>query len=165
MNHQQLSNRHQNFAFIDSNNLHLGIRNQGWKLDYRRFRIYLRDKYRVLRAYLFMGYVPEQVELYASLELSGYVLVFKPIVRNTGGAVKGNCDAELVLQAMIDFSHYDRAVIVSGDGDFHCLVKYLQEQQKLESLLIPDRRRFSWLLREFVSNTAFMNELRYRLKK
>jgi len=33
-----------NYAFIDSNNLNLGIQSLGWKLDFRRFRRYLKEK-------------------------------------------------------------------------------------------------------------------------
>ncbi len=36
-----------NYAFIDSQNLHLGVQEQGWQLDYRRFRTYLQKKYGV----------------------------------------------------------------------------------------------------------------------
>jgi hypothetical protein len=36
------------YAFIDSNNLHLGtVKNQGWKIDYKKFRVWLRDKFNV----------------------------------------------------------------------------------------------------------------------
>lgn len=43
------------YAFIDSQNLNLGVRSQGWKLDWRKFRQYLRNKYNVGKAYLFIG--------------------------------------------------------------------------------------------------------------
>lgn len=155
-----------NFAFIDGNNLYLGIRDQGWILDYRRFRIYLKEKYNVIRAYIFIGYVPEQTKLYALLEEWGYVLMYKPIVRGVKGTVKGNCDAELVLQAMIDFEHYDQALIVTGDGDFSCLVQYLREKGKLHSLLAPDVHHCSVLLKNaaqklFVSLNGFRGRLEY----
>ncbi|KKP92579.1 MAG: hypothetical protein UR98_C0023G0008 [Parcubacteria group bacterium GW2011_GWA1_36_12] len=45
------------YAFIDSQNLNLGIKSQGWKLDWRKFRQYLRNKYSVVKAYLFIGQV------------------------------------------------------------------------------------------------------------
>ena len=35
------------YAFIDSQNLNLGVRSQGWKLDFERFRVFLKDKYKV----------------------------------------------------------------------------------------------------------------------
>jgi len=44
-----------NFAYIDGANLYNGSNSLGWKLDYRRFRVWLKDKYSVERAYLFIG--------------------------------------------------------------------------------------------------------------
>lgn len=45
-----------NFAFIDAQNLNLGVKSLGWRLDYKRFRIYLKEKYQVSAAYFFIGY-------------------------------------------------------------------------------------------------------------
>lgn len=36
-----------NYAFIDGQNLNLGIKSLGWKLDFKKFRIYLEEKYAV----------------------------------------------------------------------------------------------------------------------
>ena len=153
-----------NFAFIDSNNLHLGIRDQGWTLDYRRFREYLRAKYDVVRAYMFMGYVPHQQKLYAFLEAAGFIVIFKK-TSGFGATLKGNCDAELVLRAMIDFAHYKSAIIVTGDGDFACLVEYLREQGKLRCLIAPDGRRCSILLKDAAQKYfASLNKLRIKLE-
>jgi len=44
-----------NFAFIDGQNLHLGIAELGWRVDWRRFRTYLEEHYRVGCAYYFVG--------------------------------------------------------------------------------------------------------------
>ena len=49
-----------NYAFIDSQNLNLAVKEQGWKLDFKRFRKYLEDKYEVAKAFIFIGFVPEQ---------------------------------------------------------------------------------------------------------
>ena len=43
---------------------------------------------------------------------------FETNVRASDGTVKGNVDAELVLHTMIEYKHFDKAIIVSGDGDF-----------------------------------------------
>lgn len=86
------------YAFIDSQNLNLGILSQGWKLDFARFRVYLTEKYGVSKAYLFIGYIEKNKELYKFLKKSGYNLVFKPTVIHKG-ETKGNVDAELVLWA------------------------------------------------------------------
>ncbi|MEK7727796.1 MAG: NYN domain-containing protein [candidate division KSB1 bacterium] len=109
----------ENYAFIDSQNLNLGVRDQGWVLDFYRFRIFLKEKHGVAKAYMFLGFMQERASLYETLRRYGFDLVFKPVVRTKKNEVKGNVDAELVLQAMIDYPNYKKAVIVTGDGDFY----------------------------------------------
>ena len=139
------------YAFIDSQNLNLGVQSQGWKLDWRKFRQYLRNKYKVTKAYLFIGHVAGNESLYAFLQESGFILVFKPTLDHRVKdkiIVKGNVDAELVLHAMIQYKSYTQAIIVTGDGDFHCLIEYLEEKKKLLKILVPTNR-YSSLLRKF----------------
>jgi hypothetical protein len=83
-----------NYAFIDSQNLNLSIREQGWVLDFARFRVYLADKYGIAKAFVFIGYMRENEPLYNSLRKDGYSLVFKPTLLLPEGGVKGNVDAE-----------------------------------------------------------------------
>jgi uncharacterized LabA/DUF88 family protein len=80
------------------------------------------------------------------------------------GKVKGNIDAELVLHAMIEYPNYEQAIIVTGDGDFHCLIEYLKKQNKLKKLIVPNRHEFSSLLRKFAPKMAFMNDLKGKLE-
>lgn len=151
-----------NYAFIDSQNLNLAIRDLGWRLDFGRFHVYLAEKYGVQKAFLFIGYIDGNNDLYKALQEAGFICIFKPTLKYHDGTTKGNCDAELVLQAMIELPHYEKAVIVTGDGDFHCLVKYLVEQDKLKAVLIPNRNKFSALLKFkiFQPFLRFMNDLR-----
>ncbi len=153
-----------NFAFIDSQNLNLSIKNQGWSLDFARYRIYLRDKYNVTKAFLFLGYVNRYQDLYTSLQEAGFILIFKPTLRFPGGRIKGNVDAELVLHTMIEYENFDKAIITTGDGDFHCLIKYLTRKEKLLKLMIPDKDSYSSLLREFMKHIVFMNDLKNKLE-
>jgi uncharacterized LabA/DUF88 family protein len=139
------------FAFVDSQNINLGVRSLGWKLDWRKFRIYLRNKYEVEKAYLFIGHVAGNESLYTFLQESNFILIFKPTLEQKIGdktIVKGNVDAELVLHAMIQYENYKKAIIVSGDGDFHCLIEYLERKDKLLKVLTPNKH-FSSLLRKF----------------
>lgn len=156
-----------NFAFIDAQNLHLGVRDQGWSLDFKRFRTYLADKFGVTGAYLFIGYKREHERLYAFLREAGYICVFKPTIELADGIVKGNVDAELVLHTMIEYPNFDRAVIVTGDGDFRCLVAYLLEKGKLEKTIIPNSKKYSVLLKTLSTerNNIFfyLNGLRDKL--
>lgn len=78
----------------------------------------------------------------------GYVCIFKPTLELRNGKVKGNVDAELVLHTMIQFNNFDKAVIVSGDGDFYCLVEYLLQENRLEILVVPDDQRYSGLFKK-----------------
>lgn len=153
-----------NYAFIDSQNLNLSIRHQGWILDFRKFRKYLYTRYYVTKAFLFIGYVYENHDLYTTLQKDGYILVFKPTLKLPNGRVKGNIDAELVLHTMIEYQNYDKALIITGDGDFYCLVDYLRKNDKLLKLMVPDKNRFSSLLRIMMPYIVFMNNLRGKLE-
>ncbi len=153
-----------NYAFIDSQNLNLSIRYQEWILDFRKFRRYLSRKYGVTRAFLFIGYVYQNQNLYTGLQKDGYILVFKPTLKLPSGKVKGNVDAELVLHAMIEYNNYDKALIVTGDGDLYCLVDYLIKKDKLLKLMIPNQNSFSSLFRKMMPHMVFMNNLRGMLE-
>lgn len=155
------------YAFIDSQNLNVSVQKFGWKIDWQKFRKWLADRYGVSKAFMFIGYIPENESLYEQMHDAGYAVVLKPTFDMTrprpdvtseesvepgkevtsGYArrekpedkkpVKGNIDAELVLWAMKEMSNYDKAIIVSGDGDFYCLVEYLEEKKRLLHLLTP----------------------------
>lgn len=154
-----------NYAFIDGNNLHLTMVNVGWALDYRRFRVYLKDKYRVTEAYYFIGKVVGNEQLYSNLESYGYNMVFKPTLFIRGKGYKGNCDAELVLEVMKRLNDYDKAVIVTSDGDFRCLVEHLLQIGKLERVLAPCRAGCSVLLRKATGvKIDYLDNLREKLE-
>ncbi|TSC93977.1 MAG: Uncharacterized protein Athens101428_451 [Candidatus Berkelbacteria bacterium Athens1014_28] len=163
------------YAFIDSQNLNLGIRKNiyrgkkliynGWQLDFKKFRVYLKDKFRVSKAFLFIGRIKEYEKMYKQLESFGYKLVFKPTTKDSFGKPKGNIDAELVLySAAVEFPNYDKAVIVSGDGDFYCLYKYLMKNKKLFKIIIPNRYSESSLLKEFQDCKIILNREQDKLE-
>ena len=159
--------KNKNYAFIDSQNLNLGVQSLGWKLDYNRFRVYLREKYSVEVAYLFIGYIPENQDLYDFLQKAGYILKFKPVLPDKDGKHKGNVDADLVLQTAIDFyeNHFDKAIIITSDGDFYSLVKFLYQRDKLEVLVSPYKQTCSVLLKRTAKEKIiFMDNLRQKLE-
>lgn len=150
------------YAFIDNQNLNATVQHLGWKIDWRKFRRFLADRYNVNQAFMFIGYVPEFEDMYEKLHAAGFNIVLKPTYDMTKPRreeepkaegpkseapkkdeeeekkhIKGNVDAELVLWAMKELKDYDKAVIVSGDGDFYSLVEYLEEQNKLAKILTP----------------------------
>lgn len=140
----------------------------GWRLDNLKFRKFLREKYGVQKAYIFIGYMPENQAMYTKLQQLDYILVFKPVLTYKDGTTKGNCDADLVLRAMIEYPNYNKAVVVSGDGDFYSLVNYLKSNKKLEQLLIPNESKYSALLKkvndEHLKYISFISSLRKKLE-
>ena len=159
-----MKSKENNYAFIDSQNLNLGIQSLGWKLNYKKFRIYLKDKYNVSKAYLFIGYIPSNQDLYSSLQEVGYVLVFKPTLPDKHGEIKGNIDADLVLQVMIDYKKYNKALIITSDGDFYSLVKYLYQNKKLKFVISPYVKTCSILLKKTAKEKiVFMSNLKRKL--
>lgn len=155
------------YAFVDSQNLNLGTSKniyknrrliyKGWKLDYKKFRKYLTDKFRIEKVFLFVGYIRKYKIMYQNLKSYGYKLIFKPTVKDDHGKPKGNVDAELVLYAAAkEFLNYDKAVIVSGDGDFYCLHEYLEKKRKLLKIIIPNTKSESSLLRKFQKYKTFI---------
>lgn len=163
------------YAFIDSQNLNLGTSKdiykgekliyKGWRLDFKKFRRYLLDKFRVTKAFLFIGYIPSNKSLYRNLRSYNYDLVFKPTVKDNQGKPKGNVDAELVLHAAaIEYPRYDLAVIVAGDGDYRCLYEFLIKQKKLLRVVIPNAKSESSLLKPFQQYKTFIINERQKLK-
>lgn len=141
-----------NYAFIDGNNLYLGAKGQHLDFDYGRLRLYLRNALDVKKAFLFIGYIPANAQLYSQLQSFGFTLVFKPTVpylKNGKKQTKGNVDAELVLySAAIEYDNYDKAVIISGDGDFACLMDFLSKNEKLAKIITPSAK-YSKLLKPY----------------
>jgi len=157
--------KEKNYAFIDSQNLNLSINSLGWKLNFKKFRVYLKEKYHVDKAFLFIGYVQGNQDMYTRLQEDGFILIFKPTLRYKNGRIKGNVDAEIVLQAMIEISEYDGAVLVTGDGDFQCLAKYLHKKEKLKKIVVPNQKSYSVLLKKMPSEyLAFVSDLKKRLE-
>lgn len=156
-----------NYAYIDGANLHQGIISSGWHLDYKRFRVWLSEKYGVKTAYLFIGLIPKYGDLYKHLQECGYTLVFKQVVYDHEGRPKGNCDADLVLQAVCD-AYEDKcgkAVIVASDGDYASLVKFLLKHQKCSVVLSPHpKEKCSILLKRTGTKIAYINDQRSHLK-
>lgn len=128
-----------NSAYIDGANLHNGIKSLSWDFDYKRFRVWLREKYAVEQAYLFIGMMPKYSQLYTRLQEQGYTLVFKDVIYDGDGKAKGNCDADLVVAAMQDAyeNKFDSVVLVSSDGDYAPLVKFLIAKGKMLAVVSP----------------------------
>lgn len=165
-----------NYAFIDNQNLNLGVQKFGWKMNWRKLHEYLQQEHHVTKAYMFIGYMPEHVELYEQMHELGFLVVLKPTLemyKNPAGesgpadvekkTVKGNIDVELVMYAVKEMPNYQQAVVVSGDGDFYSLVEYLEQRGKLKALLTPNRQ-YSTLLKPYEKYIINMESLKQKLR-
>jgi uncharacterized LabA/DUF88 family protein len=168
------------YAFIDNQNLNATIQNLGWKIDWRKFRKFLSDKYKVNQAFMFIGYVPEFEDMYEYLHDAGFNIVLKQTYDMTKPRegdqkteeekaaekerhIKGNVDTELVLWAMKELPNYDKAILVSGDGDFYSLVEYLEEREKLLKILTPSWQ-YSGLFNRFEKYIVRLDKCRHELE-
>jgi uncharacterized LabA/DUF88 family protein len=118
----------------------------------------------VSKAFLFIGYLAKHIQLYSTLDKQGYSLIFKPTFTGPNNTVKGNVDAELVLHTMIELPNFDKAIIVSGDGDFHCLVEYLVKQNKVLHLMTPNAQ-YSSLYKKYSGYIVQLSRLKGSLQK
>ena len=187
-----------NYAFIDASNLFYGgEKSLGWKIDYQKLLIYLRNKYKISRALYFGGveihgfgfdYLAnetvrigdlerylvrlikeeggkmgeaillllnrhlQRIRFYSKLEKFGYELYLKPVklYEQDDGTTKrkANCDVDMTFYLMKEKDNFNRAIILSGDGDFLPVLKYLKNQGK-EIIILARGPRTAREIRQF----------------
>ncbi len=153
-----MQRRENNLAFVDGQNLHLGTIQNNWKVDLKKFRVYLKDKYSINEAYYFLGYISEaERALYNNLQKSGFIVLFKEHNSALRGTKKGNVDTDIVFEIMsnlIDNKKLDRIVLVSGDGDYKKVVDYLIKKDKFKKILFPNKK-FASSLYKYLGSEFF----------
>ena len=141
-----------NLAFIDGQNLHLGTTQNGWKLDHKKFRIYLKEKYHIEEAYYYFGYISEdQQSLYSNLQKAGFIVLFKEHISTLRGTKKGNGDTDIVfeiMRVMIERKDFDKILLISGDGDYKKLVDFLIKKDVFKKILFPNKKFASSLYKQ-----------------
>lgn len=149
--------------YIDGNNLYRAATELDYKIDYKRFRNWLRQKYNPSKVYIFICLIPSRTSFYEYLQESGFILIFKQTV-TVGGTIKGNCDAELVLKAVSDFytKSFTSCLLLTGDGDFGCLAEFLREHNAIQGILAPDWSKCSILLKNKNIEITFLNDLYHK---
>ncbi len=125
----------------------MGSISNGWKIDYQKFQIYLKEKYRVDKAYYFIGYFSEKEDkLYKKLNNSGFILFFKNHNPQMNSLKKGNVDSDIIFNIMkliAENVQFEKIILVSGDGDYKNTVDYLIYKKKLEKILFPTKNSSS----------------------
>ncbi len=165
-----------NQAFIDGQNLYMNTKANSWTVDLVRFRVYLKERYSVEKAYYFLGAVGEDnQDLYEKIQTAGFILVFREHSQSMIGKKKGNVDTDIVFTVMskiADKEPFDNVILVSGDGDYYKMVKYLIGKERFAKLLAPNRHSTSSLYRpftpkyvDFLDNAGVKNKIEYKKKK
>lgn len=155
----------QTIVYIDASNLKFGVEQSNWSLDYKSFRSWLRDKFDATRVVLFLGLVPRHTGLYNSLQRVGYELSFRPITIGKDGKTKGNVDGELILQVAQDYyeKKLSKAVLVSGDGDYYCIVEFLKEKNVPVTVVSPNKKYLSLLLKRTNVPIVILEDFKHKL--
>lgn len=145
--------------YIDGANLYNGAKKLGNDLDYKKLKGWLGQKYKANKIYLFLGLVPSNTKLYEFLQECGYIIIFKETVSIGKDEIKGNCDAELVLKIVSDFykKNLEECVLISGDGDFACVVNFMQEEKTKIIVIAPDKDKCSILLKKTNCPILYLN--------
>ncbi len=171
-----------NYAFIDGNNLYLTFVGLGIQLKYDKLLSYLKKRHNVTIAYYFIGRMSQNQHIYDTLSSYGYTLQFRDVSKKGGkpvtcpacgkpfeidkGKTKCDCDADLVLQVMDVIKDYDKAIIITSDGDFDNLIKKLIILDKLDMVLAPSKAGCSHLLNSAtLGRIAFLDELIDEIEK
>lgn len=143
-----------NLAFIDGQNLYMGTRSEKprWEVDLAKFREYLLEKYKVQKAYYFLGFVNEDYnDLYEDIQSAGFILKFREHNSAMLGKKKGNVDSDIIFDIMKRIykkEKFDKIILVSGDGDYKMLVDFLIGEDKFEKILFPNKKFASSLYKK-----------------
>jgi len=202
------------YTFIDASNLFYGgEKSLGWKIDYHKLLVYLKEKYKISKTFYFGGVeihdfkfdylknetVPinslekylskiikeegnklseamllllhrhlQRVRFYLKLHKFGYELYLKPVKlyeqEDDTTRKKANCDVDMAFHLMKEKDNFDRVVVLSGDGDFLPVLKYLKSIGK-EIIILARGSRTAREIRQFAgSNFRDFGYLKYRIK-
>jgi len=152
--------RVKNYAFIDSQNLHKSMEAMGYKIDYRRFRLWLKNRHDVERAFMYFGYMEGREALYGYLRQCGFELIFRDVEYHLG-RTKGNVDICLTISVLEMLEDFDRGYLVTSDGDFFDLTEKLKRKERFGGVISPQTsKRCSTLLRKSCAgNISFIPDV------
>jgi len=124
-------------VFIDAANIIHCYKDTGWKIDLKKLKKYFEARCALAGIYYYSATFDDNTRQQSILEMlsrKGFILRTKKIrkITNDDGSItlKGNCDTDLVVDAISILKHYDTAVIMSGDSDFISLVNLLRGNKK-----------------------------------
>lgn len=97
----------------------------------------------------------QRIRFYLKLQEFGYKLYLKPVktyYQNDGKTErKANCDVEMAFYLMKEKDNFDRVLVLSGDGDFLPVLKYLKGIRK-EVIILARGPRTAREIRQFAGS-------------
>ena len=171
---KEVNNKENNLAFIDGQNLYMGTDSDdpNWRVNLKKFRVYLKDKYSISKAFYFLGYViNDNNSLYEEIQDAGFILKFREHNSAMLSKKKGNVDTDIVFDVMKKIykkEPFDKIVLIAGDGDYKMLVDFLIEEDRFEKILFPNRKFASSLYKklgseyfDYLSNEDIKKKIKY----
>ena len=169
-------NKEKNIAFIDWQNLYQWL---NWSIDYVKFRIYLKDKYKISKAYYFLWFKEQENALYERLQEAWFILVFNQKPEHLKSDKKWNIDVNLTFHVMKKLleenEKFEKIILVSWDWDYKVWVDYVIELDKFLKVIAPNQKFASSLYRHkkhldpkyftFLDNAWIRNKIEYKKKK
>jgi uncharacterized LabA/DUF88 family protein len=110
----------------------------------------------------------QRVRFYHKLLSFGYKLFLKPvkIYNQEDGTTKrkANCDVDMAFHLMKEKDNFERAIVLSGDGDFLPVLKHLREEGK-DVVILGRGKRTAKEMKQFAgSDFRDFEYLRERIK-
>lgn len=124
-------------VFIDAANIIHCYKDTGWKVDFKKLKQYFESRCALAGIYYYSAFFEESVvqqSFFEMLSRKGFIMRLKKIKKIITGngevLLKGNCDTDIVVDAVSVMDNYDTAVLMSGDSDFVSLVNLLKGHKK-----------------------------------
>ncbi len=182
--------KQRSYIFIDASNIHYYLNNEGWRIDWIKFQNHYKSAFQSPRFYYYEGLISKGCYLdnnpdhsiqdfsdakkrkqkyFKFLKHHNYIVRQKPVARvydNTSGHFKHKCnfDVELTIDAIDNIDNYDVFSLVSGDGDFEKLIKYLKGKGK-KTIVIAPKDRFSRNLKKAANMTINLHSIKDSIKQ
>lgn len=154
------------YAFIDASNIIYGAKAEGWFIDQKKLIEYLKDKFSINKAFFYYGKdskSKKKENFLKKLKQFGYILRVKEIKR-FGKRTKANCDVDLTMDMILMMKKYQRAIVLTGDGDFAPLLSYLITKKKKIIIISSPKRTAKEIKRIAGDQHIDFGSLRYFLE-
>jgi len=109
----------------------------------------------------------QRIKFYIKLEKFGFILRLKPVkIFKDGNRItkKANCDVDMTFDLMRLYKEYSGVLVLSGDGDFAVVLKYLKDTGKDLKILARGKRTAREIRQLAGSDFRDFNYLREILK-